>query len=233
MSESVSTRLSPRAAVGVGGGNGAVVDGAHGLQHVERLAAAALADDHAVGPHAHRVLTRSRMATPRAPPCGRPRLEAPTCAGVGCSSGRVLDGDDALVLRDRRGQHVSRVVLPLPVPPGDEHVLRATRSGGGSGTMRSVTLPNRLRSWAVGLARELADGDAGAAQRDGEMTALTREPSGRRASSIGAARRCGGPEGSRCARGWRGPIPRRVKRQVVRARCGRRARRRQSAGRPP
>ena len=43
-------------AVGVDGGHRAVVAGVHGLDHVQRLGAAALADDDAVGPHAQGVL---------------------------------------------------------------------------------------------------------------------------------------------------------------------------------
>ena len=42
-------------AVGVRGGQRAVVAGVHGLEHVQRLAAAHLADDDAVGPHAQGV----------------------------------------------------------------------------------------------------------------------------------------------------------------------------------
>ena len=40
--------------VGVDGGHRAVVTGVERLEHVERLAAADLADDEAVGPHAQR-----------------------------------------------------------------------------------------------------------------------------------------------------------------------------------
>ena len=52
-------RLEPRQGVarrvGVDGGHRAVVAGVHGLEHVERLGAAALADDDPVGPHAQGV----------------------------------------------------------------------------------------------------------------------------------------------------------------------------------
>ena len=41
--------------VGVAGGQRAVVAGVHGLEHVQRLAAAALPDDDPVGPHAQGV----------------------------------------------------------------------------------------------------------------------------------------------------------------------------------
>src|SRR5207245_10251861 len=37
--------------VGVDGGHAALVAGVHGLEHVQRLRSAALADDDAVGPH--------------------------------------------------------------------------------------------------------------------------------------------------------------------------------------
>ena len=52
-------RLEPRQhvarAVGVAGRHRAVVAGVHGLEHVQRLAGAALPDDDPVGPHAERV----------------------------------------------------------------------------------------------------------------------------------------------------------------------------------
>ena len=47
-------------AVGVDGGERAVVAGVHGLEHVEGLAATALPDDDPVGPHAQGVARRGR-----------------------------------------------------------------------------------------------------------------------------------------------------------------------------
>ena len=53
----VSSRLrASRGRVGVDGGHRALVAGVHGLDHVEGLGAAALADDDPVGPHTQGVL---------------------------------------------------------------------------------------------------------------------------------------------------------------------------------
>ncbi len=87
--------------VGVHGRQAAVVAGVHRLQHVERLAAAALADHDAVGPHAqrvaHQVADRDRAL---ALDVRRPRLEPDHVLLRQLQLGRVLDRDDALVGRD-------------------------------------------------------------------------------------------------------------------------------------
>ena len=82
-------------AVRVDGRQAAVVAGVHGLQHVERLFAADLADDDAVGPHAEGVddqialLDRALALDVR-----RPRLEAHDVALAQHQLGGVLDRDD-------------------------------------------------------------------------------------------------------------------------------------------
>ena len=63
-------------AVRVRGGQRAVVAGVHGLEHVQRLAAADLADDDAVGPHAQRVDHQlADRHLPLALDVGRPGLQ--------------------------------------------------------------------------------------------------------------------------------------------------------------
>ena len=90
-----------RGAVGVDRGERAVVAGVHGLEHVERLAAAALADDDAVGPHtqgvAHEVADRDRAL---AFDVRRARLERDHVILRQLQLGGVLDRDDALVARE-------------------------------------------------------------------------------------------------------------------------------------
>ena len=87
-------------AVGVDGGQRAVVAGVHGLEHVEGLAAAALADDDAVGAHAQAVLDQvaDRDLAP-ALDVGRAGLEAEHVLLVELQLLGVLDRDDALVGR--------------------------------------------------------------------------------------------------------------------------------------
>ena len=66
-------------AVGVDGRQAAVVAGVHRLQHVERLGAAHLADDDAIGPHAQRVDHQVALLAPR--PC-------PRCSAAASRAGR-------------------------------------------------------------------------------------------------------------------------------------------------
>ena len=78
-------------------GQRAVVAGVHRLEHVERLAAAALADDDAVGPHAQRVeheLADRDLAL--ALDVRGAALEPQHVVLREAQFGRVLDRDDAL-----------------------------------------------------------------------------------------------------------------------------------------
>ncbi len=79
----------------------AVVAGVHRLEHVERLAAAALADDDAVGAHAERVLHEiaDRVLAAALEVRGA-RLERDDVRLLELELGGVLDRDDALVSGD-------------------------------------------------------------------------------------------------------------------------------------
>ena len=106
-------------AVGVQRGERAVVARVHGLQHVQHLVAAHLADDDAVGPHAQRVAHQVALRDLR--PCLRcwaGRVSSRTTCGCwSCSSAEssiVTMRSSAEMKRDRM---LSRVVLPEPVPP--------------------------------------------------------------------------------------------------------------------
>ena len=95
--------------VGVQGRHRAVVARVHRLQHVERFAAADLADDDPVGPHAQGVA--EQVADGDLTPVldvGRPTLEADDVLLHQLQLGRVLDGDDALVRGDRPGEQVQQ-----------------------------------------------------------------------------------------------------------------------------
>ena len=86
-------------AVGVDRRQAAVVAGVHGLQHVERFFAADLADDDAVGTHTEGVDHELPLADGAlAFDVGRPRLEPHHVPLPQHQLGRVLDGDDALVV---------------------------------------------------------------------------------------------------------------------------------------
>ena len=87
--------------IGVDRGERAVVAGVEGLEHVERLRPAHLADDDAVGPHPQAVGTRSRWATCPAPSVLGARLHADDVAIPQLQFGGFLDGNNALVVGNR------------------------------------------------------------------------------------------------------------------------------------
>src|SRR5688572_12071469 len=93
--------------VGVARRHRAVMARVHGLEHVQRLARTALADDDAIGPHPQRVThefaDRDRTL---AFDVRRARLERDDVLLAELELGGVLDRHDALVVRDERGEHV-------------------------------------------------------------------------------------------------------------------------------
>ena len=142
------TRAS-RGRVGVDRGQRAVVAGVHRLEHVERLAAADLADDDPVGAHAQRVAHQVadgdlalaldvRRAGSRGGPRGR------WCSWSSAASSMVT-------IRSSSGMNaestLSSVVLPVPVPPRDEDVEPArARRPRSSSAISAVSVPNSTRS---------------------------------------------------------------------------------------
>jgi len=94
------------------------VAGVHGLQQVERLGAADFADDDALGSHAqavaHQVAHRDLAF---ALDVGRAGLEPHHVGLLQLKLGRVLAGDDALVVVDVVGQTVQQRGLAGAVPP--------------------------------------------------------------------------------------------------------------------
>src|SRR5680860_1553981 len=99
--------------VGVHGGEGAIVPGVHGLQHVQGLSSPDLPHDYAVRAHAQRVshqvpdghLSHSLNI-------GWPILQADDVLMVQLELSRVFDGDYALIPGDVAGQDVEGCGLP-------------------------------------------------------------------------------------------------------------------------
>ena len=173
--------------VGVNRRQAPVVAGVHGLQHVERFGAADLADDDAVGTHTQGVdheLARSHGAL--ALDVGRPRLEPHDVPLAQHQFRRVLDRDDALVVRDEARQDVEQRRLAGAGAARHDDVQPAVH-----GRLQEVehrlrqrlALDQVLRAQAVGA--ETADRQHGPSSASGGMIALTREPSCSRASTIG------------------------------------------------
>ncbi|MCY1546522.1 hypothetical protein D9M68_825230 [compost metagenome] len=83
--------------------------GIHGLQHVQRFPAPTFADDDAVRAHAQAVLDQvADRHRALAFHIGRPRLQRHQVGLRQLQLGRILDRDDAFVIRDEAGQHVQQ-----------------------------------------------------------------------------------------------------------------------------
>ena len=81
---------------------------------------------------------------------------------------------------------LSVVVLPEPVPPETKTFRRASTQALRKSNMSAVAVPNRIRSSTVkGEAENFRIVITGPTSDSGGMIALTREPSVRRASTIG------------------------------------------------
>ena len=78
------------------------------------------------------------------------------------------------------------VVLPEPVPPDTKTLRRASTQTLRNSNISAVAVPKRTRSSTVnGLAENFRIVMTGPISDTGSITALTREPSGRRASTLG------------------------------------------------
>ena len=92
-------------AVGVDGGHRAVVAGVHGLDHVEGLGPAALADDDPVGPHAQGVLHQiADRVLARPFDVRRLGFQRDDVLLVQPQLGGVFDRDDPLLERDEAAE---------------------------------------------------------------------------------------------------------------------------------
>ena len=117
-------------AVRVEGTDRAVVAGVHGLEHVERGGVADLTDDDAVGTHTQAVLDQVADGDHASTlDVGRAGLEAHHVVLLELELRGVLDGDDALVLRDERRQHVEGRGLSGAGAPGHDDVEPAADAG--------------------------------------------------------------------------------------------------------
>ena len=168
-------------AVGVDGRQAAVVAGVHGLQHVERLVAADLADDDAVRPHAQRVDRRAaRCRTAPLPSMFGGRVSSRTtcrcCSSSSAASSIVTMRSVSEMKPDRT---LSSVVLPAPVPPETMMFSRQAtaalrKSSIGCVSESRVDQVLRRRAGRSEIAGSTATGPSSAS---GGMMALTREPS--------------------------------------------------------
>ena len=169
-------------------GQRSVVTGVHRLKHVERFLAANLTHDDAVGAHTQRIdhelpLTNGALAFD----VGRARFEPGDVLLMELQLGGVLDRHDALARRDEAREHVQQRRLAGAGAAADEAVeVCAARSATGSRASACVSAPSVTRSSA--LRRSAGNrriDSSGPSTASGGMMAFTREPSARRASTIG------------------------------------------------
>ena len=212
-------------AVGVHGGHRSVVAGVQRLEHVERLATAHLSDDEAIGPHpqrgAHELAHRDPAgalgvrrvvlrAAPRAAARAGARRSPRSSRRARCRESRVESALQQRGLARARGRPLRGGSSPRGPPTGGTRHAAGPASNASSGTARA---PNR---------RMVTHGPSMAS---GGITAWRREPSGRRASTIGRRRDRDGdraaPTTRSTSRTMRGGIERRARP----ARAARRARR--------
>ena len=167
--------------------HGTVVAGIHRLQHVERRFVADLADDDPVGAHPQGVADEVADAYLAASLDVRwPRLESEHMFLVQLQLGRVLDGDDPLVTGDEGRQDVERRRLAGPSAAGHENVEATGDAGVQEVRHRPSNGPECHQVVGdEGISRELPDCQSEPSTARGGMMALTRLPSGRRASHIG------------------------------------------------
>ena len=113
------------------GGAATLVAGVHRREHVDHLGAADLADDEPVGPHPQRLPDqRAQGDLAGALDVGRPRLERRRRGGGrGAARRRPRPAPAARSAATRESRALSRVVLPLPVPPLTRNARRRRTTG--------------------------------------------------------------------------------------------------------
>ena len=93
--------------VGVSCGKGAVVTGIHRLQHIQRLAAANLADDDAIRTHTQCVTYKvANGDLSGSLQVSRSRFKREHMALLELNFRRILDGYDAFVIGNKGGEYV-------------------------------------------------------------------------------------------------------------------------------
>ncbi len=104
-------------------GHRSVVAGVHGLEHVEGLRPAALADDDPVGPHPQGVSHQIPDGILPGPlHVGRLAFQGDHVLLVEAQLHGVFDGDDPLLEGDEAAEHVQKRRLARARPAADQHV---------------------------------------------------------------------------------------------------------------
>ncbi|MNI19368.1 hypothetical protein D3C73_728040 [compost metagenome] len=101
--------------------------GVHRRQHVQRLDAAHFADHDTVRTHPQAVAHQLPLAHLAAPlDVRRPGFQAHHVGLLQLQFGRILDGDDPLVVRNETGQHIEHGGLAAAGTAGNQHVQAPT-----------------------------------------------------------------------------------------------------------
>lgn len=160
---------------------------------------------------------RSRAVTsPRPSTLGGRVSRRTTCSWPSCNSAA-----SSMVTRRSYGEMLrlstlSNVVLPAPVPPLIRMLQRRWTAPSRNTSISSLKVPDASRSVACsGSLRNLRIDRQGPSSASGGMMALTRLPSGRRASTIGLDSSMRRPSGARMRRMTRSTCSSSMKRMSV------------------
>ncbi len=117
--------------IGVNGGQGTIVAGVHGLQHVQGFAATNLADDDSFGPHTQAVPDEiARGDFTLAFDIRRSRLQSNNVWLLQLQLGGIFDSDDALVGRDITRQYIQHCGLARAGTAGNDDVQARSHNCG-------------------------------------------------------------------------------------------------------
>lgn len=186
--------------------------GIHGLQHVEGLARADLADDDTVRAHAQGVAHKVADGDgATAFEVGRTGFERDDVLLLQTKLGRILDGDDAFAFGDERRDDVECRRFTGARAARDEDVDARLMHARKKVAIFSSIVPKEIRlSTVSGVLENLRMVRHGPMSDSGGMMMLTREPSSRRASTSGEDSSTRRPSGvrmrsmmfMRCAVSW-------------------------------
>jgi hypothetical protein len=115
----------------------------HRLEHIQGFRTATLTDNHALRAHTqgvdHQVANGNFSPTFN---IGRARFKSDHMLLAQLQFGRIFNCDNALVVGNKTGQMLSRVVLPEPVPPETTTFNRPITQAFKNSMASAVTEPN-------------------------------------------------------------------------------------------
>ncbi len=185
-----SRKMTSIRVVGVDRGERAIVAGVHRLQHVEGFGPAAFADDDPIGPHAEGIFHEVADRVFAGPfDVGGLRFQPHDVLFGELQLGRVFDRDDPLLIGNEIAEAIEQRRFAGARAAGDQDVFPSEHRGPQElgDRARHRPLGNEVVDDHLPLGK-FADRERWAADRERAITAFTRLPSERRASTSGCER---------------------------------------------